>query len=102
MKGCSYLSIDRVNVNRLLSFENPPGLVGEPTDGQDFSFMLPAKSRAKGMMLLDVTYRQPQSQVDPFILFDRNGRIIHIWAEDYTPSPTEIRKIAERLACKRV
>jgi len=48
--------------------------------------------------LLDVTYRQPQySQADPFIIFNREGRILHSWPEDYTPGPAEVRKMAEGL-----
>jgi hypothetical protein len=97
-EGCCFLSRERVNINRLLSFANPPGLVGEPTCGLDHTFMLPAQARDRGLMLLDVTYRQPQlPQVDPYIIFDRRGRVLHCWPKDYTPGHFEIEEKAREL-----
>ena len=102
LEGCHYLSPGSVNIYRLLSFQNPSGLIGEPIGGLDYSFMLPAKAKDRGMLLLDVTYRQPQSaRADPFIIFDRKGRILHSWPEDYTPGPAEIRKVAQGLLSRQ-
>jgi hypothetical protein len=97
MRGCSYLYREEINIYRLLSFENPPGLIGVPRNGEDYSFMLPEKSRARGMMLLSVVYDQPQSCNDPFIIFDNRGRVLYSWPIGYTPSYLEVNKVAEGL-----
>lgn len=94
-KGCHWLPREKINPNRLLSFQNPPGIIGEPTRGLDFSFMLPARLREKGMMLLDVTIQKPLSATaDPFIIYDNRGRVLYCWPEDYTPTLSEVEKVA--------
>jgi hypothetical protein len=93
--GCHHISREEVNKNRLLSFQNPEGLVGVPTQGLDFTFMLPTPAKERGMILFDVTYSQPPYyRVDPFIIFNRDGRILHSWPQGYIPSSIEVEKIA--------
>jgi len=87
-----------VNYYQLLSLERPEGLVGEPSHYEDMTYMLPSKAQDKGMLLLDITYRQPEySSKDPVILFDREGRILHMWPDNYVPGYFEVRKVCEKL-----
>jgi hypothetical protein len=91
---------DRMNKYHLLSLERPAGLIGEPIRGEDLTFMLPTRAKEAGMVLLDVTYRQPEKQVDPYIIYSQDGRLLHAWPENYTPGPVEIWKVAEVLIGK--
>jgi len=88
-----------MNFYQLLGLERPLGVVGppEPWSSQDMSCMLPAKARDKGVQMLDVLYKSPECQVDPIIIFDRDGRILHAWAEDYIPSYGEVQKVCKSL-----
>lgn len=93
-----FLSSEYMNENQLLSLERPRGLVGQPTEGKVMTYMLPAKAKDAGMMMLDVTYRQPEFiGKDPVIIFDRTGRILHVWPDGYVPGFLEVQKVARGL-----
>lgn len=89
---------DLVNENLLLCLQDPPGMVGHPRLGYDLTFMLPPVASSRGLRLLDIVYEQPeQVRKDPLIIFDRRGRILHIWPDDYIPGPAEINATAKKL-----
>ena len=88
-----------MNYYQLLGLERPLGIVGQPAEWgyQDMSHMLPGKARDKGIQMLDILYKGPERQVDPVIIFDRDGRILHAWTEDYIPSYDEVQKVCKGL-----
>lgn len=86
-----------INENRLLSFQNPPDVFGVPVRAWDISYKLPGKVQERGIMLLDVTYQQPEDYADPYIIFDDRGKVLYSWPEGYIPGPREIWKVAESL-----
>lgn len=92
-----HLSFDTMNIYRLLSLERPMGLVGEPARGLDMTFMLPAEAKEAGMMMLDVTYGPQYSRKDPVIIFDREGKILHVWPDRYIPGFFEILQVSRKL-----
>jgi hypothetical protein len=89
---------EMVNQYSLLCLQDPPGMVGHPTLGYDLTYMLPPVASSRGLKLLDVIYEQPEeARKDPLIIFDRRGRILHIWPDDYTPGSAEIIATAKKL-----
>lgn len=86
-----------MNYYQLLSLERPRGLVGEPTRCEEMSYILPRKAQEQGMMLLDIFYRQPEYPRDPVIIFNKEGEILHVWSDDYTPGYFEVKRVCEKL-----
>lgn len=92
-KNCYQHTYDHVNKYQLLSLERPPGILAEPVDAIDLTYMLPAAAKDRGISLLDVTY----SGEDPLIIFDRDGRILHRWPYGYMPGYLEVQEVSKAL-----
>lgn len=92
-----------MNYYQLLSLERPEGMVGEPEEyPEEMTYMLPRKAQDNGMVMFDLTYRQPAlryrtSYRDPLIIFDREGRILHQFPDDHVPGFFEIQKVCRRI-----
>ena len=87
-----------MNIWQVVSLERPSGLIGWPRYWEDMTYMLPAEAQDRRLVMLDIHYERPMlPSVDPIIIFDRDGRILHAWPEDYIPGPAEIEKVGRKL-----
>ena len=88
------------NYVQLAQLQQPLGICGCPNEhqSQDMTLELPAKAQEKGWLMLDMVYTQPHfASVDPVIIFDRRGRILHCFRENHIPTFDEIRCVSDKL-----
>lgn len=86
-----------MEIYQLLSLEQPLGICGTPSSAIDLDRLLPPKAQDRRWRLLDMFYRQPKYPVDPVILFDARGRILHRWPDDYIPMLAEVHLVCQEL-----
>jgi len=79
--------------NRAVLLERPSGAPsGEFESRHDRSDLLPTDAALKGMKLLSMLFSK-----DPYVLYDRWGRILYEWECGYEPTWQDVFEITRRL-----
>lgn len=73
------------------SRERPAQAVGEFESAEDWSDLLPSLAKLAGYELRAVEFL-----LDPFVLYDRWGYILHEWPCGYIPHWTEVNEVCNR------
>jgi hypothetical protein len=85
---------------KLMGLEKPAGVWGTAHLVEDMSWQLPSPAQERGMVMLDIAYREPAMvslSRDPVIIFNREGNIVHVWPDDYIPGYLEIERVCRDL-----
>ena len=75
------------------SREEPKGLPFGKKWHSDRSDLLPIEASARGMNLVSV---EVEDEGDPYVIYDRWGRILYQWPDDYTPPFVEVFEVSRR------
>lgn len=61
---------------------------------ENLNRFLPIEALSAGMELVSLT--RPYANVDPYILRDKDGRLLYTWREGYIPSLTEVFEVCQK------
>jgi hypothetical protein len=61
---------------------------------ENLSRFLPIEALHAGIELVSLT--KPYTTVDPYILRDRDGRLLYTWPDEYVPSLTEVFEVSRK------
>ncbi len=85
-------------VRRSHSREEPEGLRRGRRWYSNHQELLPTDALNRDFELIAIhVYREP----DPYVLYDRWGRILYQWPEDYEPSFVEVFEVSRRFLKRR-